>query len=194
MVPDINIGKWFGVNIFDFTQAFNGKAFHRYIKRALSYVPGEHLQQIESINIYDDCPSHFPVIAQGSHYPSTSKGARIDLYLNQCFGHMVSFHKKRNSITDFFDRIFAHTFGKLFLIHTLYHEIGHHVFHVTSACESKGVNDTEEKYAEEYADNIYGNAYPMAQRYYDVLNRIYHLIYRHRIAKDNEIRSKKGLV
>ena len=178
------------MNIIDHTHVYNGKVFYRYIEKALVYIPKEHVKGIENINIYDQCFSNSPVIALGGHYPLTAKkGAEIDRYLDQNFGHMLSLHKKQTSLTKILDGIFIHTFGKLFIVHTLFHEIGHHVYGM-SATSRKEDDNASEEYAENYANDFYGKVYPLAQKHYSIINKLYHFIYGQRIAKDNVIRQQ----
>lgn len=189
MVQGINQVKCCGVNVTDYTQIYNFDYYLRYIQKALTYVPIEHLQYVENINIYDNCPSNFPIIASGGYYPPTQKnGATLDIYLNQTFGHMLSFHKKRNSITNFLDGIFVYTFGHCFMINTIFHELGHHIYYMSSTSEDKNNGTASEQYANEYSINLYNKIHPLAKKYYWLSNKLYHIIYWRRIRHDTNQR------
>jgi hypothetical protein len=191
MNKGINIGQFRGVNIVDYTHAFDVKFFRKYIEEALTAAPEEHLKAVENINIYDECPSNAPVVAMGGYYPpETKKGAALDIYLDQNFGHLLSDSPKRK-LSRFFDALFIRSFGKYFMIHTILHELGHHVYQMTVTPESKDDNEASEKYAEEYANEIYNKKYRLQHKYYQLFNGLYHLLYWRRIIKDDRIRQGK---
>ena len=192
MTNGVNMGKCCGVNIIDYTHAFNLAAYLRYIEKALSYVQHVQLKGVENINIYDKSPENFPIVARGGYCaPTLEKGADLNIYLDQNLGHMLSLHKKRNKFTDVLDGIFVHTFGKLFIVDTLFHELGHHIYNATSTEIAKTDDKASEEYANEYAIEMYGKMYPLAQRHYGIINGLYHLIYWRRILKDNETKRIK---
>ena len=191
MNNDINISKFRGVSIVDYTHAFNMDFFRKYIEEALTAAPEEHLKSVENINTYDECPSNAPVIAMGGYYPTEeNKGATLDIYLDQSFGHLLSDIPK-GKLSRFLDALFISSFGKYFIIHTVLHELGHHVYHMTATSETKNNNEASEKYAEEYANGIYNKRYPLQHKFYWLFNGLYHLLYWRRIRKDNQIRKRK---
>lgn len=104
---------------------------------------------------------------------------------------MLSFHKKRHKFTDVLDGSFIHTFGKLFIVDTLFHELGHHIYSATLTEIVKTDDRVSEAYANEYANEMYGKMYPLAKRHYGIINGLYHLIYWRRILKDNEAKGTK---
>jgi hypothetical protein len=192
MNKGINIGRCRGVNIVDYTQAFNIGFFLNYIEEGLSASPEEHLQSVANINIYDECPSYAPAIAMGGYYPSQGiKGAALDIYLDQNLGHLLS-DSPRGKLTRFFDGIFIRMFGKYFIIHMILHELGHHVFEITATVGTKDDNEASEKYAGEYANEIYNKKYPLQHKYYGFISSLYHLLYWRRILRNDEIRGHPG--
>ncbi|HBG92760.1 MAG: hypothetical protein A2X54_10240 [Nitrospirae bacterium GWF2_44_13] len=195
MTKGINIGQFRSVNIVDYTHAFDIEFFRRYIEEALTCVPKEHLKSVENINIYDECPSHFPVVARGGHYPFTEEeGAELDIYLNQNLGHLLPENHPKGKLSRFLDAVFIRTFGKYFIIHTLLHELGHHVYNLKATIQTKDDDTASENFAEQYANDIYNKTYPLHHRYYWLFNGLYHLLYWRRIMKDDEIRRAKKAV
>jgi len=76
MTNGTNKGNYRGVNIISFTIAYDFEFFRPYIEETIDHAPEEHLKTVENINILDECPINFPVIATGGYYPPTSeKGA-----------------------------------------------------------------------------------------------------------------------
>ncbi len=190
MNKGINIGQFQGVDIVAYTTAFNGAFFKNHIEHALTHAPEGDLRRVANINIYDECPSYFPVIAMGGHYPATSeKGAELDIYLDQNLAHLLS-DRPKGKVSSWLDGVFIKTFGKRFIIHTVLHELGHHVYDMTAKPETKDDKEASEKFAEEYANTIFNKIYPMQHKYYGFFNGVYHLLCWRRILKDNEIRKR----
>jgi hypothetical protein len=180
-----------GINVTDHTSLYDLRPLCGYVEKALTCVPPEDLKLAAHLNFYDECPSHFPVIAKGSYYPATAeRGAEIDIYLDQNLGRMSSLHSHRNKITRLFDRIFVHTFGKRFIADTIFHEVGHLFYEFTTPDNNSSGKEKSEEFANQYADRIYGKLHPFLQKHYSMFNLFYRLLYRHRIAHDNEIADK----
>jgi hypothetical protein len=186
----INIGQFRGVNIVAYTVAFNGEFFKKYIEYALTQAPEGDLKNVTSVNIYDECPSYFPLIAMGGHYPATSeKGAELDIYLDQNLAHLLT-DSPKGKVSSWFDGLFIKIYGRKFIVHTVLHELGHHVYDMNATPETKDDKEASEKYAEDYANAIYNKIYPRQRKYYALLNGIYHLLCWRRIQKDNDIRKR----
>lgn len=144
------------MKVVDHTKKYNGQAYIKYINTALTALPTEDTARIGTINLHDSCPKEAPVIAKGGHYPATaSKEGAVDIYLDQCFGHMLSYHSHKNLITKQSDKLFILTFGKLHLIHTLFHEIGHQMFE-----DQRRHNEISKKKKEAFADEYANQYYP----------------------------------
>jgi len=74
------------IEIRDCTQKYNGKKYYKYINRVLRFVPENDLINISIINMIDECSSHFCVILNGEHYPSTNNtGATVDIFIDQAY-------------------------------------------------------------------------------------------------------------
>ena len=176
------------MKIIDYTKEYSGQNYIKFINALIGYVPESDLTNIGTINIYDKCPNHYPVIAQGAYWPPdiNGKGA-VDIYLDQCFGHMLTFNNKSGVYSKISDLLFVSLFGKKHLAHTMFHEIGHLVYEHTV----QRVNKKEsEKFAEEYALNLYYKAYPIQKDWYTLTNTIYKKLYSNRIQHDENERKK----
>lgn len=176
------------MKIIDHTKEYIGKKYIKFINALIGYVPDSDLNHVESINIYDKCPTHYPVMAQGAYWPpnENEKGA-VDIYLDQCFGHMLTYNKNHSVISKIADSIFISLFGKKHLADTLFHEIGHLVYdHKDRKAEKK----LSEKFAEEYALNLYQKVYPSQKKWYSLTNEIYKILYSNRIEHDDNKRNK----
>ncbi len=180
------------MELIDLTKSYNGKKYLKYLTQAINNIPFEDLKNIDRLNLYDCCPKNYPIIVQGGHYPATpkKKGA-IDIYLDQNFGHLLSYNYPKGLITKLFDLVFIHTFGKLHLIHTVFHEVGHQVFEDQKKKKGKRAEKQSEKFAEEYASNLYRKMYPSLQKRYQLFNSIYHSLFTLRIDHDNKMRRNK---
>ncbi len=182
------------MKIIDYTEKYKGSKYSNYLSRAIDYIPPKDLLRIGKLNVYDSCPDHYPVIAQGSHYSRSRKEkGDIDIYLDQAFGHLLTYNKPKGILSKISDSIYIHTFGKLNIIHTLFHEVGHQVFENQKKRKTKGTKNQSEKFAENYANELYSKMYPLLSSWYHFFNSIYHLIYSNRIEHDNKMRAKKEL-
>lgn len=187
------------MKIVDCTKEYNGKKYIKYLRNALSHIPEGNLKNIGEIIIHDRCPCDYPVIAQGGYHPATSKKKGVvELYLDQSFGHLLTYNQPKGIITKFFDSIFIHSFGKLHLIHTVFHEIGHQVFEdqnkkKSAKLKKKGKRKQieSEKLAENHADELFGIANPSLQKYYPIANSVYRFFYSRRRNHDNKMREKR---
>ena len=152
-----------GIQVIDHTTSFDLTSLHSYIQKALSCVPEEDLKLFTTLNFYDKCPMHFPIGAMGGYYAATAKkGAEIDIYVDESLGHLSSLHRRRGKITELFDYIFIHTFGKTFIAATIFHEVGHLVFDAASSSGDPD-KDASEEYAENYVPGLYGKLHPFQQ-------------------------------
>ncbi len=176
------------MKIIDHTTEYDGQKYKKLIENLICHVQKSDLENVITINIYDHCPSHYPLIAQGAYWIHDSKdNGAIDLYLDQCFGHMLSYHQARGLIQKVSDRIFVFLFGNKHLTDTLFHEIGHLVYEK----RVKRVNQTKsEKFAVEYATRHFNKVYRSLNKHYDLVNGIYHFLYKKRIQHDNNKRKK----
>ena len=176
------------MNIIDHTQRYDGQKLRKYLLEAIQYVPENDLNNIGIINIYDSCPTNYPVIAQGAFWPATfDKTGAIDIFLDQVFGHMLTYQKNEGFLKTVTNEIFIRTFGKLHLADTLFHEIGHHVYEY-----SKNNKKKSEQFADNYALKIYSKMHPIISRRYQFFNSIYHLLYSSRLEHDNRVREETG--
>jgi hypothetical protein len=139
MKKGINKGIHRGVNMISCTYAYDFEFFRVYIEEAIDHAPEEHLKAVENINIYDECPVNFPISASGGYYAATSeRGADLDIYLNQCLGHMLTPGTPlKSKFGRFLDALFIRSFGKLFITHTILHELGHHVYDISGKPDDK---------------------------------------------------------
>ena len=175
------------VDIVDETDFYDFRKFSSYIKKSLDRVPAEDVKDIEKIVIRDSRLPHSPAIIRGGYYPPTSDtGAVIHIYIDENLGHMKSFHRRKNLITSMCDALFIAAFGRLFVVATLYHEIGHHVHEMSEP----GVNQKDgraETYATRYENKLFRKSNPAVARFYGSINALYRFIYAKRIAWDNEV-------
>ena len=100
---------------------------------------------------------------------------------------MLTFNNKSKINSKIADSLFVTLFGKNHLAHTLFHEIGHLVYEQTGQRVKK---KESEKFAEEYAQNLYYKAYPSQRNWYSLTNTIYKKIYSSRIQHDENNRKK----
>jgi hypothetical protein len=176
------------LKIIDHTKEYLGQDYINFINALIGYVPESDLTNIGTINIYDKCPKHYPVIAQGAYWPPDNKGkGAVDIYLDQCFGHMLTFNNKSKINSKIADSLFVTLFGKKHLAHTIFHEIRHLVYEQTGQRVKK---KESEKFAEEYALNLYYKAYPSQRNWSSLTNKIYKTIYSSRIQHDENKRKK----
>lgn len=176
------------MKIIDHTEEYSGQEYIKFINALIGYVPDSDLNNVGTINIYDQCPKHYPVVAQGAYWPpdKNEKGA-VDIYLDQCFGHMLTYKNKSRVISIIADSLFVSLFGKKHLADTLFHEIGHLVYEQ----KVKKVKKKEsEQFAAEYALNLYYKAYPLQKNWYSLTNTFYKKIYSCRIQHDENKRIK----
>ncbi len=176
------------MNIIDHTTEYNGQKYKGLIEKLIGHVQKRDLENVKTINIFDHCPSHYPVIAQGAYWIRNSKdNGAIDIYLDQCFGHMLSYHNESGITQKVSDRIFVLLFGQKHLTDTLFHEIGHLVYEK----RVKKVNQTEsEKFAVNYATEHFNKVYKKLNKHYSLVNGVYHILYKKRIQHDNKKRKK----
>ncbi len=165
------------------TEHYKRTDFEKYIVNALSFVPEKDLKGIANLNVYDSCPSHYPISAKGGFYPATkNRGAVIELYIDENLGHMMSYHSAFGYLTKLSDTIFVKLFGKKFIVHTLLHEIGHAVDNKVKKRKNKR---REERYADDYANAIYRKIFSLSGVFYNTFNNFYRIVYRKRIEHDN---------
>lgn len=151
-------------------------------------MPDSDIRNVGSINIYDKCPKHYPVVAQGAYWSkSENKKGSIDIYLDQCFGHMLTYNNKSRFTSKIADFIFVSLFGRKHLADTLFHEIGHLVYDQKARKVKK---KESEQFAEEYALNLYYQANPLQKDWYSLANTIYKFLYTSRIKHDDSKKTK----
>jgi len=164
-------------------QKFQYKQIEKWIAKYVSEVPEEDWTGIDTVYVYDEAPAHDRQDVSGGYWPpgQVGNGAGIAVYLNQTLGYMFSFPGKSSLLMELRNRIFLITFGKLFVEHTLFHEVGHHKY---------GVQPDNEKDADNYANELFVKVHPFIHRYYRFVNGIYRFLYRDRRGHDDETRSK----
>lgn len=171
--------------INDFTIEYKKYKIYKLVTKYLRLVPSEDLKGIKLINIYDDKPVHFPKHFAGGYYRGglLSKYAEIDIFLNQTLRYMIQTSKK-NLFSKLRNRFFLKLFGRLFVAHVLFHEIGHHKF-----CEKTEVLEKEEKTATDYADELIAKAHPFIYSNYYFFDRIHKYIFQKGIHRAEQQRS-----
>ena len=164
-------------------QKFQYKQIEKWIAKYVSEVPEEDWTGIDRVYVYDEAPADGRQDVSGGYYPpgQVADGAGIAIYLSQTLGYIFSFHRKSRSLIELRNRIFLITFGKLFIEHTLFHEVGHHKYRL---------QPDNEKEAGNYAHELFVKVHPFIHRYYRFMNGIYRFLYVDRRRHDDEIRSK----
>ena len=122
------------------------------------------------------------------YYPPNiiGKGAQIDIYLYQSLGYMGLGWSTRSLMSRISDRVFLLLFGKFFLAEVVLHELGHHKYDSILKKQYRTAEEKEDD-ADKYSLTHYRKAYPFVARYYNIVNGVYRLLFKKRIALGNRL-------
>ena len=134
-------------------QKFQYKQIEKWIAKYVSEVPEEDWAGIDKVYVYDKAPANGRQDVSGGYYPpgQVGDGAEIAIYLNQTLGYMFSFTIENRFLIELRNRIFLIGFGKLFIEHTLFHEVGHHKYRSQPDNEQDAAN---------YGDELFVKVHP----------------------------------
>jgi tetratricopeptide (TPR) repeat protein len=175
------------IPINDYTCYYRKYRVLELIDKYLKTVPSENLVGLESNCIYDDSPSYERQHTSGCFTQSSDgKGGKISIYLDGACGYMSHDMNKKNMVTSISDRIFIVLFGRMFIVGTLFHEIGHLQGSKKYPDKSVG-DDAAEAAAKEYENEMLSKAYPFIIKYDDSFNCLYKFLYKKRIERADQI-------
>jgi len=185
--------RYLEIELNNYSNNYKNYNIEKYIVNIIGKLPEEDLTGLDKINIYDDS---YPKTRTGLYYPPSiiSKGAQIDIYLEQSLGYMNLIRSKIGLLNQISNKIFLIFFGRLFLAENLLHEIGHHK-HIAILNKQYETSEAQEEDADSYSMAYYRELHPLISKYYiyRILNRFYHLLFKRRIERSNRLISERGI-
>lgn len=184
MHTDVSNQEINGVKIVIDDQAAEHRPYKikNYVLRYLKYIPKDDIVPGMTIRLLDSIPPHIPnKHAAAACYEHGEAPPVIDLYLKEALGYLPDAALSSPFCGRLLNFIFLSLFGKVFIAASLFHEIGHLRQAVTIEHQSSLEED-----AKQYENSLLSTTFPFRQRNYSVLNGIYRLLYRKRIAFADE--------